>query len=538
MKLTALTESLPYCLWQGTMEKDVTALIYFSEEAVPGSLFFAVPGLEHDGCDYVHAAAARGAEVLVTERLCEAVLDSAAGRLPDDMTVLLVDDVRAAMAAMSGAFYGWPLRQLMTVGVTGTKGKTSTAFMIQKILETDGIRTGIIGTVQNGFAGHFTSAERTTPESCDIQRWCREMVDGGCRAVVMEVSSQGLKLGRVDGILFDVAVFTNLSPDHIGRGEHGDFEEYKYWKSVLFTRCRKALLNRDDPYWKDMIPGAACMERTDADLERAEAGSDTAASDGSAAAGPPEIFTFGSGPEADYRIEHLRLLADGSGGSLGTAFQLCGYDLHMELPGRFNAFNGTAAAAAARLLGASWDAVRKGLKLVRVPGRVDPVEPGRPFTVRVDYAPTGVALRSLLPDLRAYVPGRLAVVFGCGGGRDKNRRREMGQAAAALADFIIVTSDNPRKEDPMEIIGDITAAIDQAGGAYQVIQDREAAIRYAMDHGEKDDIILIAGKGHETYQLIGERKIHFDDRETVRKIALEMQAAAALPESGEQGIKR
>lgn len=516
MKLTALTEALPYCLWQGTMEKDVTALIYFSEEAVPGSVFFAMAGAKQDGWDYARDAVSRGAHVVVTEKIGWPGAGVQAHDLPEQVTVLLVEDVARTMAMMSGAFYGWPLRQMKTIGVTGTKGKTSTTFMIREILESWGVKTGMIGTVQNGYEDHFSPAERTTPESCDIQRWCRQMVDGGCEAVVIEVSSQGLKRGRVDGIIFDLAVFTNLSPDHIGQGEHEDFEEYSSWKRSLFSRCKRALLNRDDPYWQDMIP----------------------------ADNPPEIFTFGESEEADFCMKEDALWR--REGELGISFgieekgdkdaQEPQEELSMALPGRFNASNGTGAAAAARILGAPWEAVRRGLMSVRVPGRVESVSGCGPFTVLVDYAHNGVALRSLLKDLRVYDPARLVVVFGCGGGRDKNRRREMGRAAAQMADLIIVTSDNPREERPMDIIGDITEAIEEEDGRclYQVIEDRQTAIEYAIAHGEKGDIILIAGKGHETYQIIGRQKRHFDDRQVVRNIALKRRGKAGQADEAER----
>ncbi|MCI8608902.1 MAG: UDP-N-acetylmuramoyl-L-alanyl-D-glutamate--2,6-diaminopimelate ligase [Firmicutes bacterium] len=497
MNLTALTDSLPYELWQGTMDKDVTALIYFSEEAVPESVFFAVSGAEKDGWDYAMDAVSRGAHVVVTDHgqidksVTGTMNDSS---LPTDVTVLLVEDVRKAMAHMSCIFYDWPCRQLLTVGITGTKGKTSTAFMIYHILEAAGMKAGIIGTIKNGYDGHFLPAERTTPQAPDVQKWCRQMVDAGCQAVVIEVSSQALMHHRVEEITFDVAIFTNLSPDHIGPGEHSSFQEYMDWKSLLFSQCRKGILNGDDGHWQDMIRKNR----------------------------PECILTYGKEAGAHYRMEEpvlwrgedalgVELAITEPGGNEQHKFQL-------PLAGRFNGWNGAAAICAARELGIHWPTIKRGLMRLKIPGRVEWIETGRGFTVLVDYAHNGVALKSLLIDLKAYAPHRLIVVFGCGGDRDKNRRRDMGLAAAELADMTVITSDNPRHEEPMAIIEEIRTVVEQAGGRYQVIADRGEAIRQAVTCGEKGDIVLIAGKGHETYQLIGEKKIHFDDREIVKNL--------------------
>ena len=482
MKLSALTEGLECRLMQGTADKDVKALIYFSEKAVPGCAFFAIPGTEDDGCRYISDAAGRGADVIVTS-LHVLPEDFAA----PDATVLWTADVRKALAHMSCILYRHPCRNLLTVGVTGTKGKTSTTFMIRAILEEAGIRTGLLGTVQNGWENHFEEAERTTPQSCDIQRWCREMADAGCRVLVMEVSSQGLKQSRVDGILFDIAVFTNLSPDHIGPGEHENFEEYAFWKSRLFARCRKAVMNMDDLHWGTLLPQKGVKVRT-----------------------------FGQSAEADYVCENLSLIRTAQGP--GVEFCMDNHLIELNLPGAFNGMNAAGAIAAARELGIPWGTIKKALAVLKIPGRVEPVDTGGHTSVLVDYAHNGISLRQLLTDLRKYQPRRLILVFGCGGNRDRNRRTEMGRAAAELADLTIVTSDNPRKENPDAIIKDITDAMDASGAekdSYIVISDRASAIRTAVELGGPEDIVLIAGKGHETYQLAGDEKIHFDDRETV-----------------------
>ena len=496
MKLAVLMEGLEYTVLQGTADEDVKALVYFSDEAVPGSMFFAVPGTEDYGLDYAQEAVRRGAGVIAAEPSQEAWQNrQLAGFLPPDVTLILVSDVRKAMAHASCIFYGNPCRDLLTVGITGTKGKTSTAFMMRAILEEAGIPTGLIGTVKNGWEGHFEEADRTTPQSPDIHRWCRKMAEGGCRAVVMEISSQGLKQSRIDGVLCDAAIFTNLTPDHIGPGEHENFEEYAWWKSRLFSRCQKAVLNRDDPEWQKMLPEGNLQE----------------------------AVTFGTDPGADYICENLQIKR--IEGRPGVEFTMEGHRISMKLPGAFNAINGAAAAAAARELGISWEIIVSALEKVKIPGRAEPVDTVRHTSVLVDYAHNGVSLRQILTNLRQYEPSRLIVVFGCGGNRDRNRRFEMGRAAAELADLTVVTSDNPRKEKPEDIIADITGAMEAAGAgrdSYVIIADRREAIRRAVAEGKKDDIVLIAGKGHETYQIAGDKKIHFDDREIVKEAGLIM----------------
>ncbi|MGN0715324.1 MAG: UDP-N-acetylmuramoyl-L-alanyl-D-glutamate--2,6-diaminopimelate ligase [Anaerovoracaceae bacterium] len=515
MKLDALTEGLQYTLLQGTMEKDVNSLIYFSDEAEAGSAFFAIPGSEKNGLAYVQAAQARGADVfLVQESL---FLDSPQNPQSRPPTVLLVEDVRKALALMSSRFYGNPCDSLFTVAVTGTKGKTSTTYMLRAVLEEAGIRTGLIGTVENGWEGHFQEAERTTPQSLDVQRWCRQMADGGCRAVIMEVSSQGLMQSRVYGVPFDLGIFTNLSPDHIGPGEHESFEEYAYWKSTLFSQCRTAVILEDEPAWRELLEVRQQEARQQEERQQEANCGDIL---------PQRVLSFGQQAGSDFRCSHLELTKDDIG--LGTSFLLeerCSQTerkLSLGLPGLFQAFNAAGAAAAARSCGIGWTVIEEALKKVRVPGRVEPVDTGGKTCVLVDYAHNGLALRQLLRDLRVYEPRQLIVVFGCGGNRDRNRRKEMGRAAAELADLSIVTSDNPRKEKPETIIADIVHAMEEVRnegrlrGSWQTVENRAEAIREAVRLGEKDDIVLIAGKGHETYQLTGEKKIHFDDREIVR----------------------
>ena len=386
MKLSTLTETLEFKLIQGTMDKDVEALIYFSDKAVQDCAFFAIAGARKDGYCFIEDAVTRGARTVILDQSHQGqALDDLRKRLFDDVTILQVDDVRIALAIMSRNFFGRPCEEMIVIGVTGTKGKTSTTYMIKEILEAGGIKTGLIGTVENGFKGHMEEAEHTTPMSYEIQKWCRRMKDAGCKAVVMEVSSQGLMQYRVEGITFDLGIFTNISPDHIGEGEHKDFEEYLYWKSTLFKKCKTAIMNIDDPNWRNILGDHV----------------------------PENLITFGYDPKADYHINHCRLLS--RKGFLGLRYMINGQRIHLNIPGTFNSLNSAGAIAAARCLGVDWRRIKTVLREIKIRGRVERVEIGKDFTILVDYAHNGVALERLLTSLRNYGPKRLLVVFGCGG---------------------------------------------------------------------------------------------------------------------------
>lgn len=481
MRLADLTRGLEHTVLQGTEDKDVKALIYFSEEAVPGSMFFAIPGTEKNGLDFAADAVKRGADVVAVQQVWVPPQNLSA------CTVILAADVRKALAHVSSRFFCRPCESLLTAAVTGTKGKTTSAFMLQEIMECAGQKTGLLGTVYNGWKGNFEEAERTTPPSCDIQRWCRKMCDAGCCGLVMEVSSQAMKQSRVEGISFDLGIFTNLSPDHIGPGEHASFDEYAGWKAALFLQCEKLIINEDEPAWRQLLPE-----------ERRK-----------------DTWSFGTSSCADYCCRKMKRVSGIHGP--GMEFELEGHQLELALPGNFNCMNAAAAAAAADQLGIRWDVIRDALARVQIPGRAERVMYGGPATILVDYAHNGTSLRQILTELRQYGPKRILLVFGCGGERDRNRRFEMGRTAAQLADLTIVTSDNPRREPPEMIINDITEAMDQAiaegaSGTYITVTDRGEAIVRAAAEGRDGDIILIAGKGHETYQLADGKKIYFDDR--------------------------
>lgn len=501
MKLETLFEGTEYDLLCGTLDKDVEALIYQSDKASANAVFFALRGENFDGHDYIARLIKESIEVFVTEgyNIAEGKDEKKAdkSKMSDyacfadkadktdekRISVIKVENTRRTLALASKNFFGKPDEDLIVIGVTGTKGKTSTAYMLKAILENADIKTGIIGTVQQGFDGHYHDAENTTPQSYEIYRMMREMADGGCKALVMEVSSQALMQHRTDGIDFDIGIFTNLSPDHIGKGEHSSFEDYAYWKSRLFAQTKTAVINADSPYAGKM---AGCC------------------TDG-------KLVYFGAAQAENaepYRREEI----------LGTHFRYRGEEINLSIPGMFNVQNALAAMTAAAEFGISLKDMAAALENISVRGRTEIITTGRDFTLMLDYAHNGIALENLLKTLRSYEPTVLTAVFGCGGNRDRNRRFEMGKAAGELADFTIVTSDNPREEPPKQIIEDIVSAISETGGRYIVIEDRKKAIEYAVKNAESGSITAVCGKGHESYQIIGHEKIHFDDREIIRAV--------------------
>ena len=338
------------------------------------------------------------------------------------------------------------------------------------------------------------NAVNTTPESYLLQEYLRQMADAGCDAVVMEVSSQGLKLHRTQGFIFDFGIFTNLEPDHIGPNEHADFEEYLNCKGLLFRQCRTGIVNRDDVHWKQVTEGHTC-----------------------------ELETYGFAKDADLRAEDLDLVK--KPGELGVAFHVKGrmdFSVEVPTPGRFSVYNALTAIAICRHFGVEPEAIRKALLEAKVKGRIEMVKVSDDFTLMIDYAHNAMALESLLTTLREYQPHRLVCLFGCGGNRSKLRRYEMGEVSGKLADFTIITSDNPRFEEPQDIIEDIKTGIGKTDGKYIEICDRREAIKYAITHGEKGDIIVLAGKGHEDYQEIKGKKYPMDERVIIQEILEEL----------------
>lgn len=437
-----------------------------------------IEGTEADGHDFAAEAAERGAAAVICQK--PLAFDS-------DTAVILTDDSRRLMAHVSAAFYGFPARELALIAVTGTKGKTTTTFMIQSMFKKAGRRCGLMGTVHIDTGRRLIQSSHTTPESVEIHRYLREMADSGCEAAVIEVSSQAMKLQRAEGICFDYGVFTNIEEDHIGKNEHRDFQEYAACKAKLFAACRRGIVNGDDPLLPAVLEGSSC-----------------------------EIETYGFGAGADLCGKNAVFVR--MPGKLGVEFQIRGdynIDLVTGIPGRFSCYNSMAAVAVCRHFGIDGQFMKAALMEIAVPGRQEMFSAGPGGIVMVDYAHNGTALRNLLRSLRDYNPERLTCIFGCGGQRDPGRRIQMARAAADYADFIVVTTDNPRGENPDEIINDIVSQLVKYDKEFVVISDRREAIRYSAEHCIRGEIAVVAGKGHEDYQIIGDKKIHFDDREEV-----------------------
>lgn len=478
MVLTDLLSLVRYTVLQGTVQIETGKVTNDTRNLEPGDVFVCIRGFAADGHLFAEEAARRGAAALVVEHAIP---------LPEGVTVLQVPDTREALAAMSAACWGWPAGQLKVIGITGTKGKSTTAWMLRDILNQAGRTCGLSGTIETDTCRRRISGQRTTPESCQLMQYLREMKDAGAVHAVMEVSSQGLKLKRTACIPFYMGIFTNLGEDHIGPGEHADLEEYKWCKRQLFLQCRTGLGNADDPAWEEMSAGTGCRKRT-----------------------------FGIRTAADYQAVrvHERKTEDGP----GMAFEIRDREgvIAIGLPGLYNVYNALAAAAAALEMDVPFQAVQTALARVRVPGRMERIEAPGKGAVYVDYAHNAMSLACALQSLRSCTRGRLTVVFGCGGGRSRVRRYQMGETAGRLADETILTSDNPREEDPEAILADIGQGIRRTGGHYRILPDRREAVSQAVRQSAPGDTVLIAGKGHENYQEIRGVRYPMNDRELIR----------------------
>lgn len=481
MKLIDLVFRMNYTLVQGSLEQEISEVIYDSRKAVPGCIFLCMPGAVTDGHDYIPEVLEKGAAALVVEREVA---------VPKDVTVLRVENARLALAELAAAWYGHPAEKLTTIGVTGTKGKTTTTYMIRGILEKAGKPTGLIGTIEAIIGDRHIPAVNTTPESFLVQKYFAEMVEAGIQYVVMEVSSQAMKLDRVAGFTYDYAIFTNLEPDHIGPGEHESLEEYIACKGRLFHCCKVGIANADADYLEEVMAEHTC-----------------------------QLETFGLGEGADLRAVNIRRIH--KPGYLGVQYDLTGlenYSVHVDIPGDFTVYNSLAAIALCRHLNIDREAVLDALNTIQVKGRLEIYPTPGEYTLMIDYAHNAMALDALLTNIRAYGPARIICMFGCGGNRAKSRRYEMGEVSSRLADLTVVTSDNPRNEEPMDIINDILMGVAKADGKYVTIPDRKEAIAYCMSIGQKGDIILLAGKGHEDYQEIKGVKHHMDERDLIEEI--------------------
>ncbi|MCX6993614.1 MAG: UDP-N-acetylmuramoyl-L-alanyl-D-glutamate--2,6-diaminopimelate ligase [Kiritimatiellaeota bacterium] len=484
MKLNTLLTVIKPLAVGGSGDPDIKGLAYDSRKIKPGFMFFALPGQHQDGNHFVQDALTRGAAAVVSDQAAPVSHGSA--------IFIRVSDPRAAMAELAAAFYNNPSASLQVVGITGTNGKTTTAFMLRDIFTDAGRRTGLIGTVAYEIGDRTIPASRTTPESVDLQDMLAQMVHVGCRSAVMEVSSHALIQKRVGGVDFDIAVFTNLTHDHLDY--HATKENYFQAKTLLFrslNRCRKkpvAVVNLDDPYGRELVQ--------DVPLEA-------------------DLITYATGQEAAVRAVNLQITSAGSVFDVHSPWGEA--QVKLKLLGHYNVSNALAALAAAGVAGVPLArAARVVSQMMAVPGRLEEISIAGGFQVFVDYAHTEDALHNVLSTLRAITPGKLIVVFGCGGNRDCKKRPLMGAVATRLADYVLLTSDNPRKENPIEIIAQIRAGCRQSDNV-EVVEDRHEAIVRALSLAEAGDVVLIAGKGHENYQEFANTVIPFDDRQVVRE---------------------
>lgn len=490
MKLSKICEEIEYALLQGSLETEVRDIIYDSRKLAPETMFVCMVGAVTDGHKYIPDAIAKGASVIVLEK------EEEAAQIPDTITVLKVQSTRLALALMSAALFDHPARKLVTIGLTGTKGKTTTTYMIKKVLEMAGKKVGLIGTIGAMIGEEHLPSKNTTPESYELHRMFAAMVEAGCEYVAMEVSSQGLKLDRTAGILFDYGIFTNLSPDHIGPAEHASFEEYMECKSLLFRQCRIGIVNADDEHVDGILKGHTC-----------------------------EVKTFSAEKEADLMASDIGFINED--GKLGMHFKVSGCmdcQAKVHIPGRFSVYNSMVTMLVCHLAGISDEAILEGLSKVQVKGRVEMLPVSKDYTLIIDYAHNEVSTRSVLTTLMEYHPKRLICVYGGGGNRSKLRRYDMGEVTGEMADLCVLTCDNPRDEEIRDINNDIKVGLARSNGKYIEIDDRKEAIAYCMKNAKPGDMIVLLGKGHEDYQEIKGVKYHFDEREAVAEILDEMKA--------------
>ncbi len=488
--LKDLLKDVEHELVQGNEDIRITDLTNDSRKIKEGSAFFCFIGAEADGHRFIANAVKAGASALIIQRGIDEELKALDPELVKNLTIVKTPDTRYALALASAAFFDHPAEKMLTIAITGTKGKTSITSMVQKILEMAGYKVGTIGTVGAFTGDEFIKTETTTPESIDVEIFFDKMVKSGCNACVMEVSSQALMLHRVSGILFDYGLFTNLSPDHIGGAEHKDMADYIHCKSLLFQQCRHGHFNFDDEHYAAMTEHCTC-----------------------------DVTTYSCHKPSDLQAKDIRYVREA--GFLGMSFRTEGSiceQFRVSAPGEFSVYNAMAAISVCHAAGVETAIIKEALENVHVRGRMEPVHISPRFTLLIDYAHNAVAVESILKAMRKYEPKRIVSLFGCGGNRSKLRRYEMGEMSGLYADLSILTEDNSRMEDVNDIIADIVTGISKTDGEYVIIPDRKEAIKYSIEHAREGDIILLLGKGHEDYQDKGGVKRPFDERVIIKEI--------------------
>ena len=485
MELKKVLAGLEGLKAKGTLDIDIKGIESNSKNIKPGYMFFAIKGFNTDGHDYINNAIEAGANVIMVQEGC----DLKSIKLKPDTTLVMYKDTREALAKCSCNYYGNPSRKFKLIGVTGTKGKTTTTFMIKEILEKAGHKVGLIGTIATYLNGKMLfESNRTTPESIELQKIFAQMVDEGVEYVVMEVSSQSLKLHRVDGCNFDIVLFTNFSEDHISPNEHPDMKDYFESKLKLFEMCDNGIINVDDLHVAK-IPKLFPNNN---------------------------IMTYGIDNYCDVLAKDITIT--NSYVDFRVKISDRNERVKVDIPGRFSVYNALAAICVAKKLGIASDKVIEALAEIKVPGRSEMVPNKKEIPIMIDYAHSPESLQNILSAVKSYTRGKVISVFGCGGDRDKGKRPIMGEISGRIADFTFITSDNPRTEDPEAIVKDIEEGIKKTKGKYKVVVDRITAIKEAIDMATKLDIIVLAGKGHEPYQEINGKKYPFDERVIVNEI--------------------
>ena len=485
MKLRELLKDVSYELVQGDLDIEISDIAYNSRKVNGSTAFVALKGFRVNGHDYIDKAIELGCKVII---VCEDV------NVDESITVIKLEDTRVDLSKISRTLFGYPDKEIITITVTGTKGKTTTSSMIKKVLDDSGNTCGIIGTLGVSFLDKYYHTVNTSPESYDVFKYMREMLDNGVKYLVMEISSQSLKLKRWSNVIFDYAIFTNLSLDHVGDDEHDSFEDYMYCKSLLFKQARVGIFNIDSEYYDYMCGDASC-----------------------------EIYSFGYNEKALYRISSTKNILTGN---------FIGIDLSCEgkvkdtfrvsIPGDFTAYNAIACISICDMLGIDMNSVKKSLEDVFVKGRLEPVKISNKFNVLIDYAYQGVAMENVLHTIKLTNPKRIVSMFGCGGNRSRQRRFDCGEISGKYADLSILTADNPRYEDNNEIIKDILVGMEKTDGEYVIVPDRRDAIKYSIVNAKEGDVVLILGKGHEVFQEINGVEYPFDERVIIREIIEEL----------------
>ena len=486
MKLKKILNNIEYELIKGSLDTNITDLCYDSRKVTKDCAFICLEGTQVDGHDFIDTAIKKGASTIFIEKDIE---------VSQPVTVIKLSNTRKDLSLLSINYFDNPASKLTMIGITGTKGKTTTSWMIKNILEEEGKKVGVIGTMGVFIGNNHYETINTTPESYEIQKYLSEMVNQNIEYAIMEVSSQALKVGRVEGMTFDYGIFTNLTKDHIGEGEHENMEDYIYSKSLLFQKSKHGILNIDDKHYQDMTKNNTC-----------------------------DIHTFGKNKEADLIINNIKLL---------RKEHFIGLELHtkgliedtflVNTPGEFSAYNAISAILTTKLIGCKLESIKKALSKVAVKGRVEIIPVSSKYSVIIDYAHNGISMTNILNTMREYHPKRIVSLFGCGGNRSKTRRYDMGEISGRLSDFTIITEDNSRYEDINDIMNDIEIGLKKANGKYIKIEDRKEAIKYAIENAKEGDIILLLGKGHETYREKNGVREHFDEREVIKEIIAQVK---------------